>query len=257
MDSNFLRFDSSGIPGMLSIDAANDKVFIGTTSVANADVFGLRSKSVSSTPVQIVNSANSAVLLAVSEDVSGNGFISLQDITPTSKVLIHTAGVSYFDGGDVAIGRTTAATNTVLTVRGDTAAGGGDYAARFEDQAGALIARFRDDAVVEFGKNIGIGTALFGTNATNTLSVLNGVAPTTSPADIAQIYAAQHSGAGTSTIHIRNEEDDIFKFIKSAAYTPTNVTPTRTFDADSTTLNELADVVGTMIADDQLTGLKG
>jgi hypothetical protein len=32
-------------------------------------------------------------------------------------------------------------------------------------------------------------------------------------------------------------------------YTPSNVTTTRTFDADATTLAELADVVGTMIAD--------
>ena len=30
---------------------------------------------------------------------------------------------------------------------------------------------------------------------------------------------------------------------------PTNVTTTRTFDANSTTLNELADVVGTLISD--------
>lgn len=32
-------------------------------------------------------------------------------------------------------------------------------------------------------------------------------------------------------------------------YTTTNVTPTRTFDADATTLDELADIVGTLIAD--------
>jgi len=32
-------------------------------------------------------------------------------------------------------------------------------------------------------------------------------------------------------------------------FTPSNVTATRTFDADSTTLAEVADVVGTMIED--------
>ena len=32
-------------------------------------------------------------------------------------------------------------------------------------------------------------------------------------------------------------------------YKPTNVTKTRAFDADSTTLDELADVLGTLIAD--------
>jgi hypothetical protein len=38
-------------------------------------------------------------------------------------------------------------------------------------------------------------------------------------------------------------------------YTPTNVTPTRTYDADATTTAELADVVGTLIADLQALGL--
>lgn len=42
---------------------------------------------------------------------------------------------------------------------------------------------------------------------------------------------------------------------QSAAYTPTNVTPDRSFDADSTTLDEIADVVGTIIADLQAFGL--
>jgi hypothetical protein len=32
-------------------------------------------------------------------------------------------------------------------------------------------------------------------------------------------------------------------------YTPTNVTTTRAFDADSTTLDEIADVLGTLMAD--------
>jgi hypothetical protein len=41
---------------------------------------------------------------------------------------------------------------------------------------------------------------------------------------------------------------------RTAAYTPTNVTNVRTFDANSTSLEELADVVGTMIADFQLYG---
>lgn len=36
---------------------------------------------------------------------------------------------------------------------------------------------------------------------------------------------------------------------KSAAYTPTNVTTDRAFDADTVAVAELADVVGTLIAD--------
>lgn len=45
--------------------------------------------------------------------------------------------------------------------------------------------------------------------------------------------------------------------VQSAAYTPTNVVVDRSYDADATTTAELADVVGTLIADLQLTGLLG
>lgn len=44
---------------------------------------------------------------------------------------------------------------------------------------------------------------------------------------------------------------------KPSAYTPTNVTADRSFDANSTTLDEVADVLGTLIADLQRLGLVG
>lgn len=44
---------------------------------------------------------------------------------------------------------------------------------------------------------------------------------------------------------------------KPTAYTPTNVTPDKAFNADATTVEELADVLGTLIADLQTLGLVG
>ena len=44
---------------------------------------------------------------------------------------------------------------------------------------------------------------------------------------------------------------------QSAAYTPTNVVTDRAYDANATTLAEIADVLGTVIADLQATGLFG
>lgn len=44
---------------------------------------------------------------------------------------------------------------------------------------------------------------------------------------------------------------------QSAAYTPTNVVTDRAYDANSTTLDEVADVLGTLIADLQALGLIG
>jgi hypothetical protein len=43
----------------------------------------------------------------------------------------------------------------------------------------------------------------------------------------------------------------------SSAYTPSNVTTDRSYDANATTLDELADIVGTMIADLQAKGILG
>ena len=42
---------------------------------------------------------------------------------------------------------------------------------------------------------------------------------------------------------------------RAAAYTPTNVKPDRSYDANATTVEELADVLGTLIADFQAYGL--
>jgi hypothetical protein len=44
---------------------------------------------------------------------------------------------------------------------------------------------------------------------------------------------------------------------QSSAYTPTNVSADRSYDADATSVDELADVLGTLIADLQLTGIIG
>ena len=48
-----------------------------------------------------------------------------------------------------------------------------------------------------------------------------------------------------------------FKFDQSSAWTPTNVTTDRSFDANSTTLDELSDIVGTIILDLQNFGILG
>jgi hypothetical protein len=46
-----------------------------------------------------------------------------------------------------------------------------------------------------------------------------------------------------------NASKQLVSVAKSAAYTPTNVTTDRAYDADATTLAEVADVLGTLIAD--------
>ena len=45
--------------------------------------------------------------------------------------------------------------------------------------------------------------------------------------------------------------------VQPAAYTPTNVSTDRSYDANATSIHELADVLGTLIADLQSTGFIG
>lgn len=61
-----------------------------------------------------------------------------------------------------------------------------------------------------------------GTSGVGVLAIANGTAPGSSPADTGQIYAADWNGAGTSAIHIRNEEGHIFKICSQAVNAITN-----------------------------------
>jgi hypothetical protein len=63
--------------------------------------------------------------------------------------------------------------------------------------------------------------------------------------------------AGNACPHFRTELGKTIKLYEVAAYTPSNVTTDRSYDANATTVDELADVLGTLIADLQATGLLG
>ncbi len=96
-----------------------------------------------------------------------------------------------------------------------------------------------------------------GTSGVGVLAIANGTAPTSSPNDEFQLYSADWNGAGTAAAHFRNEQGHIIKIARAATYTPTNVSTDRSYDANATTLDELADVVGTLIADLQTLGFLG
>jgi trimeric autotransporter adhesin len=69
-----------------------------------------------------------------------------------------------------------------------------------------FVARDNGTAVftVADGGNVGIGTATFGTSAVGVLGLANGTEPSTSPADMVQIYSVDLS-AGNATLGLRTE----------------------------------------------------
>lgn len=95
----------------------------------------------------------------------------------------------------------------------------------------------------------------------NMISVYGAAPPTPggSPTSV-NLYAGWFDGAVRITGDLDHDGSKIGLFgtdpvVQVAAYTPTNVTPTRSYDADATSVAELADVVGTLIADIQTYGL--
>ena len=62
-----------------------------------------------------------------------------------------------------------------------------------------------------YSDNIGVGTSTFGTSASKVMSIASSgaVAPVSSPADIAQLWAADYNSAGTTRTYMRTEEGQI------------------------------------------------
>ena len=89
-----------------------------------------------------------------------------------------------------------------------------------------------------------------------------GLLVTSNPSGGTLNYAARFTGsAGVRIDGILEHTGTLLGFygstpvVQAAAYTPTNVTPDRAYDANATSLDEVADVLGTLIADLQLLGL--
>jgi len=81
--------------------------------------------------------------------------------------------------------------------------------------------------------------------------------------DITGTNSGTNTGDQTSIVGITGTKaqfntactDGDFAYATGQTYTPSNVTTDRTYDANSTTLDELADVVGTLIADLKTSGI--
>jgi hypothetical protein len=67
-----------------------------------------------------------------------------------------------------------------------------------------LIANNTDSVLISTSGNVGVGVTAFGTSAAKVIGIGNGTEPTTSPADMVQLYSVDLS-AGNATLGIRTE----------------------------------------------------
>ena len=115
---------------------------------------------------------------------------------------------------------------------------------------------------VDSNQNIGFGTALPDTRldlSDGAIEQEEMTAPGPGAANTTRQYA-EDDGSGNTQQKIVFNGGHITTIAKSgglATYTPTNVTTDRSYNANATTVAELADVLGTLIADFQAAGVLG
>jgi hypothetical protein len=104
--------------------------------------------------------------------------------------------------------------------------------------------------------NVAVGTETLDGSIANGITIANGTAPSGGVTDAAQLYSADQT-AGNACLHAVTELGDVIKLYKTATgYTTfSNLSTDRTCDANSTTVEELADILGTLIEDLKNTGL--
>lgn len=83
----------------------------------------------------------------------------------------------------------------------------------------------------------------------------NDSSSTTDPTSNVYVGNKVSSGLASGSYNVTDGNNQVIDFTTRPAYTPTNVATDRAFDADSTTTAELADVLGTLIADLQTQGI--
>ena len=99
--------------------------------------------------------------------------------------------------------------------------GGGAYSVttlHIWDAGGVEAMRLDDN------QNLMLGYTSRGANAVQTFGIETGTAPTSSPADIFQLYSKDWNGAGTAAPHFRTEEGDIIILANQGALTAEDAT---------------------------------
>jgi hypothetical protein len=111
-----------------------------------------------------------------------------------------------------------------------------------------------NDIEIDSGQSLVVGGNTVSTSMTNGITMYDGTAPSASIANSAALYVDVIS-AGNAAFHMRTEAGDIIKHYKvSTGWSITNLTTDRTYNANTTNINEIADVLGTLIEDLKLTG---
>jgi hypothetical protein len=174
------------------------------TPGGNATISKIRPPSDSTTAIQVQNAAGSSTLMDFD---TSNLRVGIGTTSPSAKLTVSSGG----SGGLQVLGNGGYAIDW-----GDSSANMGRLT--YESTKALVYSQASNDlgfGSAQYGThmflkavtgNLGLGTTDgFGTSAAKVLSIAEGTAPTTSPADVSQLWSANQNGAGTNALYYRNE----------------------------------------------------
>lgn len=160
---------------------------------------------VPTSPIHVIAAANASIAVDVT-GTANSGSLLIENTTDSTYVQIDargstTAGTQFGLNrtglADVMLNPTTASVGAVGTVSNAPLIFGTNNIER---------ARF------DVNGNLGFHTSTFGTSAVGVFAIGAGTAPSTSPADVTQLWTADWNGAGTNALFLRNEEGVQYSF---------------------------------------------
>lgn len=184
-----IRESAAAAGTLLALDLTNSRVGIGTSAPGYKFEAKAAITSASANPVALfTNTSSGNFVLGMNNSGSGNSnFAFYIDGAPTATVGYSRA--SSFLGF---LNAAYSGNDFILKINSD-----GSMTYNNGSTSTELIR-------MNIQGNIGVGTSTFGTSATNTLALLNGTSPTTSPADMIQIFSKDIS-AGNASLGLRTE----------------------------------------------------
>lgn len=165
-----------------------------------------------------------------------------------------TAGIAFLTGGS------STSTNGIggqVIITGGSGSGAG-AGGSITITGGSVSTGSGGDVIITSGNSSsGVDGRIILNPLSNWIEIPNTTVIGTVSAEKAAMYAADIT-SNNAAMHFKTELGQVIKLYQTnagSAYSTSNVTTDRTYDANSTTLDELADILGTLIADLKLTGL--
>ncbi|MHC4687508.1 MAG: hypothetical protein ACYTEW_24850, partial [Planctomycetota bacterium] len=240
--TNFLQvLDADGGTPILNIDSTNERIGIGTATIARGKI--------------AIEGANASAANGPTME-----FFTTADVYPLIQYLnfahdnIQWMFDAYFDG---AVTRSSDAGSNFRQVKVADLL-------RFEYDSGVAqgsVVTWNAGITLDTSGQVGLGT----TSPAAKLDIGAGAAqfaemtaPAAGAANTARLYAEDN--AGTTRQRVKFSSGNAVTIAEDGGlqtYTITNVTTDRAYDANATTVAELADALGTLIADFQAAGILG